>query len=410
MRAIVSIFAAGAAATCLLPAIAVAQTFRCTDQNCYYEWRSVGAAGDGPGAFSADACAGDQLWTSHWCYSIAGSGIGGPINAANHGAYALSQPTPDTASQSITDLNSHGLLDAVTTVDVDSTGANAGRATQTLTVTNKSGSPLDLSIYYFADIDYDTDFADDVTLPHSGVDPGGDVRFIVSEPTTNVQCPGCVELWAESPMNWEVSSYDNGFGVNEKIGLGVDLTNVGLPFPSSGVIGDFTGGMQWVLNLAPGGQATMRVVLSNNDVVGGGSGGSVRNRGAALGGAFGVPWIGSSQVPTQGVPLSIDFGGFAPSTTFGFIFLGPSFAQIPICGIWLGVTPVLSSFSVPMSGGNGSFQATVGTPGPGGGGAPCIPSVGPTTTLYWQAFAWDSSAPACIRLVHSDVLETVFGN
>lgn len=122
--------------------------------------------------------------------------------------------------------------------EVTSTGATTGDLTATLTLSNTSETDLNISIFYYADIDVAGTFTDTARLTRDGAiqvrDRTGPLYALFSAATANAYQ---VTPWAT------LLSELTDFEVNE-------LDNSGLPLH-----GDFTGGYEWIL-VVPAGAAT----------------------------------------------------------------------------------------------------------------------------------------------------------
>ncbi len=391
-----------AAHSVLLASPCLAQAFTLTSGNTTWNWVPQAA----PVAFGTitfptfwtspcdpdPAAAEDQSNLYQWGlgFSVVGSNFGRPFSDNGHGSYLQSPSGTDIMVETITDVASLGLMDATILTMVRDTGPASGYVTHNCAIVNTSGSQLDIKIYVHANIDVGGafDYDDDFSLPAAGPD-----RILISDnPGTPANdCGRCTELWGLNPDRYEVGGSST---ISTSCDGGIDLADSGLPFFSGS---DLECGFQWDLSIPPGGNATVDFALSMNHTYSG-TLGSATNTGVALGAGGPAPAISASTTPILGQPLDIDLTNMGAAGT-ATILLGTA-TQLPAFGLTLGISPVLTTVSVGLSGGVGTLSLPASECDPALGGVP----------FSWQAFAIDNGSPAALPLIHTDVLTTVFGD
>lgn len=189
---------------------------------------------------------GDQLFESGWWFRIQGDTQETVFTVPTAQNY-----TGNTATLTWTDLGGRSLGIAKSIV-LTSAGAGQGEAGTTIAVTNNGAAAITLHLFNMIDLDVNgTAGTDNATL----VQPNNYIRVVDA---TAGQCeyraPGAVAYQA-LPFNAtaDVAAQLSNTTVT-------DFPNTGLPFGP----GDFTGGFQWTLQLAPGATGTVQLFVACN--------------------------------------------------------------------------------------------------------------------------------------------------
>jgi hypothetical protein len=170
-------------------------------------------------------------------------------------------PAPDTttcagANGTITwtNVSARGLFSAINTLAISSAGANQGEVILTMSITNLSASnPLAISLYHGADFDVNATAAGDSAAL---LNPNNYIRITDSVTGTADQ----------RGFNPPASAYlVRPFGATDVFveldDTGIDnLPNTGLPATNI----DYTGALQWDLNIPASGTAAVSVSLTGN--------------------------------------------------------------------------------------------------------------------------------------------------
>jgi len=189
---------------------------------------------------------GDQLFEAGWWFRIQGDTQETVFPTPTTQNY-----TGNTATISWTDLGGRGL--AVTKTHVlSSAAAGQGEVATTLSVTNNGASAITLHLFQMIDLDVNgTAGTDNATL----VQPNNYIR--VADTTA-----GACEWRGPGATGYLVLPFAAATDVAGQLSntTVTDFTNTGLPFGP----GDFTGGLQWTLQLAPGASGTVQVYVACN--------------------------------------------------------------------------------------------------------------------------------------------------
>lgn len=189
---------------------------------------------------------GDQLFEAGWWFRIQGDTQETVFPTPTAQNY-----TGNTATLSWTDLGGRGL--AVTKTHVlSSAAAGQGEIATTLSVTNNGAGAITLHLFQMIDLDVNgTAATDNATL----LQPNNYIR--VTDATA-----GACEWRGPGAVGYLVLPFAAATDVAAQLSntTVTDFTNTGLPFGP----GDFTGGLQWTLQLAPGASGTVRVYVACN--------------------------------------------------------------------------------------------------------------------------------------------------
>ena len=153
-----------------------------------------------------------------------------------------------------TDVSARGLFSAVNTLAISSAGANQGEVILTMAITNLSAvNPLAISLYHGADFDVNATAAGDSAVL---MNPNNYIRITDS-------VAGAAEQRGFNPP--AIAYLVRPFGATDVFveldDTGIDnLPNTGLPTSNF----DYTGALQWDLNIAASGTASVSVSLSGN--------------------------------------------------------------------------------------------------------------------------------------------------
>ena len=161
-----------------------------------------------------------------------------------------------TMTYTFTDKDSGGVTRFIATWTLTlQDGPTAGTATvlHSLQVDNPTASPLTLSLIHF--LDYD--LADSPTGHSATGGPTG--MTITNGLATGTSTPVTAVSHFQAA---ETGTIDTGFVNGETTGL----NDTGLPFPSSGGAGDWTGAYQWDLTIPAGGSATIQFEMGVSPV------------------------------------------------------------------------------------------------------------------------------------------------
>lgn len=182
---------------------------------------------------------GDQLFEDGWWFRIEGDTQETVFPAPGSASY-----TGDTATIAWPDLGGRSL--AVTqTVVVSSAAAGQGETSTTIAVTNNSAATITLHLFQMIDLDINGSAGgDSATLIQAN-------NFIRVTDATTGQC----EFRGVGAVGYLVLPFAATTDVAAQLSntTVTNFTNTGLPFGP----GDFTGGLQWTLQLAPGASGTV---------------------------------------------------------------------------------------------------------------------------------------------------------
>jgi hypothetical protein len=190
---------------------------------------------------------GDQLFESGWWFRIEGDTQETVFTAPTSSNY-----TGNTATLNWTDLAGRGLGVAKTIV-LTSPGAGQGEAGTTIAVTNNGASAITLHLFNMADLDVNGSAGTD-----NAVVVDANNRYIRINDATAGQC----EYRAPGSVGYLVLPFAAATDVAAQLSntTVTNFANTGLPFGP----GDFTGGFQWTLQLAPGATGTVQLYIACN--------------------------------------------------------------------------------------------------------------------------------------------------
>ncbi|WP_257387241.1 hypothetical protein [Tahibacter caeni] len=189
---------------------------------------------------------GDQLFEAGWWFRIQGDTQETVFPTPTTQNY-----TGNTATISWTDLGGRGLAVTKTHV-ISSAGAGSGEVATTLSVTNNGASAITLHLFQMIDLDVNGSAGtDNATL----VQPNNYIR--VTDATA-----GACEWRGPGAVGYLVLPFAAATDVAAQLSNAsvTDFANTGLPFGP----GDFTGGLQWTLQLGPGASGTVQVYVACN--------------------------------------------------------------------------------------------------------------------------------------------------
>jgi hypothetical protein len=189
---------------------------------------------------------GDQLFESGWWFRIEGDTQETVFTAPTAQNY-----TGDTATISWTNLATRS-LDVTKTHVLSSAGAGSAELSTLLTVTNTSAAAITLHLFNMSDLDVNGS---------AGTDNGVEVQpnnFIRVNDATAGQC----EYRGPGAVGYLVLPFAAATDVAAQLGNNTvtNFTNTGLPFGP----GDITVGLQWTLQLQPGGTGTVQLYTACN--------------------------------------------------------------------------------------------------------------------------------------------------
>ncbi len=242
---------------CALLALAsacVSQNLAVSDGgNVSYTWNGANSViGGGPGQFTADLAAGNQMRTSHWCYSIDGTAVGQVIDANGNGGFSVGL-LGDLGICAIDDVDGLGRFDANWLASARSSGPRSGGVEHSLLIENIGTGTLSMQVYFLADFDAAGSALGDVVAGRSTF--GDDVRLIVED------ADSILELFGAGATSWQVDSVQSPVGPEERIAIGADLPNT-----TAGAPGDLIVALAWDLQIAFGQTREIEVTLGNNDL------------------------------------------------------------------------------------------------------------------------------------------------
>lgn len=187
----------------------------------------------------AGAASTDHLFENWWWYRVQGDTREFAFNNASGTVAAGNTATTDWALSGTAGGAAYSFTANLRYVVTD-TGTNLGEVMQTMVITNTStSSPLVLNLFNYADFDVGgTAGTDSATGGVGGM--------------TITDGPWTAEFQGIGASAYQVTSFATLRGLLSNAVVD-NLSNTGLPFGP----GDFTGGFQWVLQIAPGGSATI---------------------------------------------------------------------------------------------------------------------------------------------------------
>jgi hypothetical protein len=189
---------------------------------------------------------GDQLFESGWWFRVQGDTQETVFTAPTASNY-----TGNTATITWADLGGRSLA-VNKSIVLTSGGAGQGEAGTTIAVTNNSAAGITLHLFNMIDLDVNGSAATDNAIL---VAPNNYIR--VNDATAG-QC----EYRAPGASAYQVLPFAAATDVAAQLSntTVTDFPNTGLPFGP----GDFTGGFQWTLQLAPGATGTVRLFVACN--------------------------------------------------------------------------------------------------------------------------------------------------
>lgn len=300
----------------------------------------------------------DQLFANWWYYRVASDTREFSFNrAATSGLQNPSAPIVvnakgDTAVIEWVDVDGKG-FDARLTTKVYSTSATSGAATQTMEITNRTGAPLTINIFNYADFDVCQSAGTD-----SAVFAGPPQQLHITDASS---CGVTAVHLACNFTNYHTAPFGSTSAQSLMTNTVVDnLSNTGVPFGPA----DFTNGYQWQDVQIPDGQtATFQVVLAIDHVVPCCDVATVESYCNGKAGTNGIPAWGDTPLFVGGeteLTLQNGFAGSAPVVALG---VAPGVC-VPIPNIGtVAVQPILTTFFLPAF--DASGVSTVCLPVPG---------------------------------------------
>jgi hypothetical protein len=189
---------------------------------------------------------GDQLFESGWWFRVEGDAAETVFTVPTTSNY-----TGATATLAWTDLGGRG-LGVNKTITLTSAGAGTGEAGTTIAVTNNGAAAITLHLFNMVDLDVNGSAATDNAIL---VQPNNYIRI-------NDATAGQCEYRAPGASAYQVLPFAAATDVAAQLSNATvtNFPNTGLPFGP----GDFTGGFQWTLQLAPGATGTVQLFIACN--------------------------------------------------------------------------------------------------------------------------------------------------
>lgn len=340
----------------------------------------------------------DNLFEFGWSYRIAGDPENSAFNDGPGGGQVVTTPSTYAPGPPELNLNLSPMrvawqntdgrgFDADWTVGFTELGHDRAQVDHSFTVHNPATTPLVMELFLYADIDVGSAFGNE----DARAAPRG--RFVVTDPATR----SFVGLTAQpAPDHWEVGAWGGGLDTRLRSGGAYDLADTGMPFVGD----DWTGAMQWSLQIPAGQSVTIHCELGRNSCGAPlGVSASVQRYGTAVGGLAGPPTLFSHGLPVLGGAFDLVIGNGAPGGS-AFLMIGEVRTSIPFCGIEILVTP-WTTVSIPMNGaGEGALPIYT----------PCDPQFA-GFDIFAQAFVIDLTSPsACFAVAHSDGIWLTLGD
>lgn len=181
----------------------------------------------------------DHMFENTWYFRVAGDTDESVLGPPDGSVFAGNVATFDWA-----DVNSRGLFSAlVVSTVVDGGGHAVAQVTHVLTVTNISGSPLDIDIFAYLDLDLTNTSTEDEGALLSDPD-------LIEQFDTSTR----FEFNGPSAIEFQVTDTQGGTSLRTLFtdGMVTDLDGTGLPFGPA----DMEAGFQWMDMIGAGGSAS----------------------------------------------------------------------------------------------------------------------------------------------------------
>lgn len=339
-----------------------------------------------PVDFTADGCSADQLFEARWLWRAPGDADARALSDRGHGGFAQTH-SGAASTMDWADVDSAGLVDLRQSLVVASTSTASGLCTQTLAVTNISGAPLDLDLFFYVDVDLHDRFDDDLVLAGSD-----GTRLLIGD---DEACAGCVEVRAETAQRFEVGASLALVQNLQNSGQRYDLADRGLSFGP----GDLSLAFQWSVSLPVAGVGSVTATVAHNDLFAG-SRSTTRSSGFATPGAGGDPSIVPVGLPVLGAPFGLEVVGVGAATRASVMLgVGPQ-VTVDLCGLILHVSTAFATVDV-AAGPNGALRLDY---------PPVCDPAFAGVPIEHQALALDATSVACLPVVASPLFSVVFGD
>ena len=203
-----------------------------TDGAVSFAYGGLGTGGAANANLLGTGAGGDQLFSLWWYYRISGDTQETPFPAPDAETYV-----GNTATLDWTNVDARGFAAQLTHVVADA-GGPSGTLTSELALTNNSGAPLTIDLFWYVDADV-------------AGSAGGDSGVLTTDPTLiTVTDTESREILGGANDSYQVAAWP---AIRDLLSDAVldDLDNTGLPFGP----GDYTGAMQWVSVTIPDGDS-----------------------------------------------------------------------------------------------------------------------------------------------------------